>query len=172
LSQLQAEGECGDAGAIPVAPDVTDAAALGATDDGPDAALGATDDGPDAALGAMDDAGNVAAGCGSPVVVHIGGSLSGSTCGGPQLTDENLCQSSGHPVYYFTVDAPSGAAFSINSTAPVAIQAFETCGGSSPNCSFNSMQFTLAPNDSGLRLFAVQRFDITCGDFSIAVGGQ
>lgn len=127
----------------------------------------------DDATGSQDAATGIAsASCESAPVLGLGQSLSATTCGGAQLLDESPCQLSGHPVSYFSVDVPAGVNFAIHSTAPVAVLAFASCTTTTMNCSFSGTSFQLDPDYSGLRVFAVERNDVTCGDFTIPVAKQ
>jgi hypothetical protein len=120
--------------------------------------------------------------CGA-VVVQRGSFFVGSTCTGVNLPDESPCQEPLHPVVYFYVDAPDGLPLTINSTAPLAILAFGPHDGNTPDacaaesvggtsgpleCTFSATTFTLTSN-TNLRLFAIERNDVICGDFNIVV---
>jgi hypothetical protein len=113
--------------------------------------------------------------CASPVIVPIGGSLSGSTCGGPQAPGGAPCQEPAHPSFYFAVDAPVGASFRVSAPGPVGASRFDSCGGTLSYCAGGAVggptEITVRPNDLPVQLFAIERFDVPCGDFSLTVVG-
>ena len=108
-------------------------------------------------------------------MVPTGASLSGSTCGGPEAPGGPPCQEEGHPSFYFAVNAPAGSTFRLSAPGPVGVSRFESCGGTLLACAGGAVggpaEFTIGPNDLPLQLFAIERFDVPCGDFSVTVVG-
>jgi hypothetical protein len=98
----------------------------------------------------------------------MGGSLSGDTCSGPQLPFDSACSPLSNPVFYFAVDVPSDAPFTINPGPALVIVAFESCGGTIAYCSNPESSLTFTAGHS-LQLFAAERTG-ACGDFELTIG--
>jgi hypothetical protein len=130
--------------------------------------------------------------CADPIHVSMGDTISGSTCGGGYVQPHfaTPCDN-GSPLAYFYVDAPAGAAISVNSTTPLDVTGYDWLDASSrqggacaepfEECSWHSTSF--APTQTNPRLFSVQVNDDDggappyydgggCGDFTITVVSQ
>lgn len=116
--------------------------------------------------------------CTNPIHVPIGKTLNGSTCGGPLLPSYGCGDQRPHPAVYFVVDAPDAAPFHILlSTGPspsmpesLSVYAYDSCGSAGVACTSGA---SLSSVNGGV-LWAVDRWDVPCGDFTISVasGGQ
>jgi hypothetical protein len=99
--------------------------------------------------------------------IHAGGAMHGTTCGGPlRPFGESVCEKTDHPVAYVRVDAPAGASVRVDATTSVALLGLGDCANPPLECT--ALGTSLAPRDPGVRLFAVQRTDVPCGEFTIS----
>jgi hypothetical protein len=126
------------------------------------------------------DAGAAGSGltCTDPIHVSIGGTINGSTCGGTYRPENTAPCVYDSPVAYLYVDAPAGAAFSINSPMPLFVSFFTGCDD---NGSINCGGTPFTPTVANLHLFTVQFGSPQtnpnadggiCGDFTITVVGH
>jgi hypothetical protein len=111
--------------------------------------------------------------CSDPIHVSIGQTLTGFTCGGARLPSYGCGDECPHPAVYFVVDAPNGAPFHIALVgAPtgspggeqLSVYDYDRCGGNWLGCT-SGQTYPGSPS----AVFAVVRFDVPCGDFTIAV---
>jgi hypothetical protein len=163
-----------------------DVTCLAPSDSGPDASMGsdaqtAADakdlDGPtdayvrpplDGPLPPVPDAGN----CAGALVLHLGDTFNGTTCGGVQGVNGGLCASSTNPAVFVFVDAPDGVAIELTSSLGLSILGLDQCDSQTTStCSFGGSA-PFDPPDVRLRFFAVARSDTTCGNFSLSVSAK
>lgn len=123
----------------------------------------------------VDDGGALPGVCAGAVHVSVGGTVHGTTCGGTQVGD-SICQEPKHPDAFLYVDAPPGTGVQVTASAGVSVLAFSTCESTlTSECMFGSPQAnggTFAPSDPSVRVFGLEREDVTCGDYTVTVSAQ
>jgi hypothetical protein len=119
----------------------------------------------DGPLPPVPDAGH----CVGALVLHLGDTIQGNTCGGATGINGGLCASGNNPVVFVFVDAPDGVAIELTPSLGLSILGFAQCDSqSTQSCSFGGSS-PFDPVDVRMRLFAVERSDTMCGDFSLSV---
>jgi hypothetical protein len=102
--------------------------------------------------------------CAGAIHLALGSTVSGTTCGGAQY-GESPCQEPGHPDVFIYVDAPQGSPIELSASPGVSLLAFPTCqSDQTSQCTFSAPVFRPDPQ---YLLFAVERVDTCCGEFTV-----
>jgi hypothetical protein len=106
-----------------------------------------------------------AANCAGALVLHLGDTIQGTTCGGSTAINGAIC-SGNNPAVFVFVDAPDGVAIELTPSLGLSVNALDQCDSLTiAGCGGAPYD----PPDVRLRFFAVARLDTTCGDFSLSV---
>jgi hypothetical protein len=114
--------------------------------------------------------------CATALHVSVGGTLQGSTCGGPLAPSGDSPCIGGRPYAFIYVDAPAETQLVVSASTGVSIEAFVGCAaapGKWESCTYglDTNAVALTPNLAA-RLFVVEHVDEDCGDFTFhAVAG-
>jgi hypothetical protein len=114
--------------------------------------------------------------CATALHVSVGGTVQGSTCGGPISPGGDSPCIGGRPYAFIYVDAPAGTQLVVSASTGVSIEAFVGCTpqpGKWDTCTYglDTNAVALTPNLAA-RLFVVEHADVDCGDFTFhAVAG-
>jgi hypothetical protein len=106
--------------------------------------------------------------CAGALHVSVGGTVQGSTCGGPRSAPGSSLCGGGSPVAYIYVDAPAGTQIEVSASTGVSIFSFVDCTVAKWDVCTYGLATTatpLSPPNVADRLFALEHVDVDCGDF-------
>lgn len=114
--------------------------------------------------------------CSSALHVSVGGTVHGSTCGGPPSPSGTDFCVGGHPDAYIYVDAPAGTQLEVSASTGVSIVVFPDCtpaAAKQEECLYglgSNATAGFVVSDVAARLFLVEHQDVDCGDFTFHAG--
>jgi len=95
----------------------------------------------------------------------VPGSVTGTTCTGTPV-GSSPCQQPGHPDVFILIDAPPGTQLRLTASPGLSILGFPNCDSENTfQCAYAAPFFE--PEDPRMRLFAVERVDTNCGEFTL-----
>jgi hypothetical protein len=103
--------------------------------------------------------------------VPVGGSFTGSTCGGTPDGSGHTCGYPGNPdVFIYVDDTPDSGTYSVKSSPGYSIMAYDACDSdTSLVCAFGGGAGADLTFTSGTHLYAIERVDANCGAFTVSI---
>ena len=107
--------------------------------------------------------------CAGALVVHLGETIMGTTCSGAPLGGGGTpCRAPANLGLFVFVDAPDGVAIHLDGSPGLQILGLAACDSDSELLCGDPLD----PTDVRMRVFAIQRIDTMCGDFSLSVSAR